>query len=37
VVLGAGGILASPIDMAHYMNLHLNRGRVMDEQVIPEV
>jgi len=32
----AGGILSSPRDMAKYITLHLNYGRVGDVQVIPE-
>lgn len=37
MALGAGGILSTANDMAKYMNFHLNRGRVGDIQIVPEV
>ncbi|CAL8109662.1 unnamed protein product [Orchesella dallaii] len=33
----AGGLFATPIDMATYMTLFLNSGKIGDNQVIPEL
>lgn len=37
VANAAGGILSNANDMAKYMDFFLNRGKVGDTQIVPEV
>lgn len=32
-----GGLLTTAIDITKYMQLHLNKGRLGDRQIVPEV